>query len=338
MLKIELLITYLFLVLTTGIYGQMYTSGRFIYTREGEKVVLRGVNEMLVWSSDPNGSWVMAEIAKTGANAVRISCQDDYSADKLEKAVQNANLNGMIVMPSIWHATGKWDQLQRCVDYWLRDDVKTALQNNESHLLLNIANEAGNNSITDAQFVLEYKKAITQLRDSGYQCPLVIDGTDWGKNYKILLKNWDELNKHDPLENIIVSAHNYWNGSERQRKNKLCRLKLNGTVPKVNEKVIMMRSFVNRSKKAFPLFLAKDQRLRLGIVPIRLMIMALNNVIRTKLAGWAGAGGWLTMAIVPGNTTGQLTAILEAGKQKLVPIWLLTIFFRYATHQNALCR
>lgn len=218
MLKIELLITYLFLVLTTGIYGQMYISGRFIYTSEGEKVVLRGVNEMLVWSSDPNGSWVMAEIAKTGANVVRISCQDDYSADKLEKAVQNANFNGMIVMPSIWHATGKWDQLQRCVDYWLRDDVKTALQNNESHLLLNIANEAGNHSITDAQFVSEYKKAVTQLRDAGYQCPLVIDGTDWGKNYNILLKNWDELNKHDPLENIIVSAHTYWNGSESQRK------------------------------------------------------------------------------------------------------------------------
>ena len=44
--------------------GQMYTQGRFIYTADGEKVILRGVNEMLVWSTDPSGSWVMAEMAK----------------------------------------------------------------------------------------------------------------------------------------------------------------------------------------------------------------------------------------------------------------------------------
>lgn len=197
--------------------GQMYTQGRFIYTADGEKVILRGVNEMLVWSTDPSGSWVMAEMAKTGANAVRFSCQNNYSAENLEKAIQNANKNGMVAMPSIWHATGKWNELQRCVDYWLRDDVKKVLQKNEQFLMLNIANEAGNNDITDAQFVDGYQRAIDQLRKAGYKCPLVIDGTDWGKNYEILIRNWETLNGHDPLKNIVVSAHTYWNGTQELR-------------------------------------------------------------------------------------------------------------------------
>ncbi len=50
----------------------MQVRGRHIYSAAGERVILRGVNEMFSISKDPTGSWVMGEIAKTGANAVRI--------------------------------------------------------------------------------------------------------------------------------------------------------------------------------------------------------------------------------------------------------------------------
>jgi hypothetical protein len=48
-----------------------YVSGRFLYAPNGEKVVLRGINNMNV-VSDQTGERSFPEIAKTGANVVRI--------------------------------------------------------------------------------------------------------------------------------------------------------------------------------------------------------------------------------------------------------------------------
>jgi uncharacterized protein YjdB len=204
-------------LICTSTFGQMYTNGRYIYTQNNEKVVLRGVNEMFVWSSDPAGSWIMPEIAKTGANSVRIATQDDYSATNLRNAIVNARNNGMIAMPAIWHATGKWSELQRCVNYWLRSDVKSAIQDNEQFVLLNIANEAGDWSVTHQQFVDGYKSAITQLRNAGYKCPLVIDASGWGWDYNRLFGAWQELNNHDPRKAIIPSVHTYWNTNHQAK-------------------------------------------------------------------------------------------------------------------------
>ena len=50
----------------------MYVNGRYLYSAAGEKVILRGMNEMYVWSSDQTGAWSLGEIAKTGANSVRL--------------------------------------------------------------------------------------------------------------------------------------------------------------------------------------------------------------------------------------------------------------------------
>src|SRR5215213_10089521 len=48
-----------------------YVQGRHLYDKTGEKVILYGVNKMIYWM-DIDGIPSYAEIAKTGANAVRI--------------------------------------------------------------------------------------------------------------------------------------------------------------------------------------------------------------------------------------------------------------------------
>ena len=196
----------------------MYVEGRHIYTAAGERVVLRGVNEMFVWSDDPTGSWVMEEIAKTGANSIRIVTTTDYDASDLDEVIQNSIKNGMIPMPECHSATGRWEELQTCVDYWLRPDIVEVINSHEKWVLLNIANEAGG-SVSQDDFLEGYKSAIDQIRDAGIRVPLVIDGVDWGKEYVMLLDSWETLNSHDPENAIIVSAHTYWVGSEEDRKN-----------------------------------------------------------------------------------------------------------------------
>ena len=196
----------------------MAVKGRHIYTTAGERVVLRGVNEMFSISKDPTGSWVMAEIAKTGANSVRIFTLADTPAATLEALIGNAVANGMIPIPECHSATGKWEKLGLCVDYWTRPDVAAAIKRHEKWVLLNIANEAGA-EVSAEDFRAGYGHAITRIRAAGIATPLVIDGAGWGQEYKILLDSWDDLNAHDPLKSVIVSAHSYWIGSEAERMN-----------------------------------------------------------------------------------------------------------------------
>jgi hypothetical protein len=86
----------------------------------------------------------------------------------------------------------------------------------ERWVLLNIANEAGAR-VSGEDFLAGYRDAITRIRGAGIRTPLVIDGVDWGKEYRMLLSSWRALNEHDPLHSVIVSAHTYWIGSEAER-------------------------------------------------------------------------------------------------------------------------
>ena len=195
----------------------MRVEGRHIYTAAGERVVLRGVNEMLSISKDPTGTWVMAEIAKTGANSVRIFTLTDFPADKLDAAIGNAVANGMIPIPECHNATGKWEKLPDCVAYWTRPDIAAVIRKHRRWVLLNIANEAGA-EVSREDFVAGYRSAINAIRAAGIDVPLVIDGAGWGQEYRNLLASWPELNQHDPRRQVIVSAHSYWIGSEAERK------------------------------------------------------------------------------------------------------------------------
>jgi len=86
----------------------MTVNGRFLYTAAGERVVLRGVNEMFSASSDSTGKYTLPEIAKTGANAVRIMTQPSYPATSLDAIIRNTIANGMIPIVECHAATGKW--------------------------------------------------------------------------------------------------------------------------------------------------------------------------------------------------------------------------------------
>ena len=196
----------------------MQVKGRHIYTADGERVVLRGVNEMFSVSSDPTGSWVMVEIAKTGANSVRIFTLPDVSAEVLDALIGNAIKNGMIPIPECHAATGKWEKLQDCIAYWARPEIAAVINRHRRWVLLNLANEAGA-EVSREDFVSGYKQAIDQVRAAGIDVPLVIDGAGWGQEYRNLLGSWSELNAHDPRKAVVVSAHSYWIGSEEERKN-----------------------------------------------------------------------------------------------------------------------
>lgn len=193
----------------------MTVNGKNLFDANGEQVVLRGVNEMFIWSDDPTGDTLMTEIAKTGANTVRIVWlreKDDEiaSPENLDKVIQNAINNGMFPMPELHGATGDLEKLQSQVDYWVRPNIVEVLKKHESYLLLNIANECGDHEVKAPEFLGAYKKSISRIRETGLKCPLVIDASGWGQDLDILLETGHELLKHDPEHNLLFSVHIWW--------------------------------------------------------------------------------------------------------------------------------
>ncbi|MBN2442120.1 MAG: cellulase family glycosylhydrolase [Spirochaetales bacterium] len=182
---------------------------RYLYTAYDEKVILRGINRLIIWV-DKDGRPSFTEMAKTGANSARIVWLTVGTADQLDTVITNCIAEKMIPMIELHDATGKWDKLQYCVDYWTREDIVKVIEKHQEYLLVNIGNEIGDNSVSPDEFKRGYKEAVQRMRQAGIQAPLIIDGSDWGKNIDILQESGFYLIEADPLHNLMFSVHMWW--------------------------------------------------------------------------------------------------------------------------------
>jgi len=193
-------------------------SGRHLYTPCNDRVLLRGVNKMAVWTQELDvRKQSYEEIRKTGANCVRIvwlaqpgPTEVDAGPDGLDRTIQDCIDNDMIPMIELHDATGQWAKLQMVLDYWKRPDVLSVIKKHEKYLIVNIANECGDFEVTDEMFKTGYEDALKQLRTAGIKTPLVIDAADWGKNLAQLVRVGPYLMEKDPDKNVMFSVHTYW--------------------------------------------------------------------------------------------------------------------------------
>ena len=183
--------------------------GRHLYDRYGEKVTLYGVNKMVIYT-DRDGLPSFTEIAKTGANVVRIVWLTEGSAQELDTAITNAVSHQLIPLVDCHDSTGKWEMLQPCVDYWVRPDVLEVLKKHEAYLLVNIANEAGNSSPPDTEYRAAYELAVRRMRAAGIHVPLIIDAASWGQSINSLQTNGPYLIQADPDHNLMFAIHMWW--------------------------------------------------------------------------------------------------------------------------------
>lgn len=211
----------------------------------GKPVLLRGVNKMFIFEQDQAkriGTNILPEIAKTGANCVRIvwSMQRfdanntliDTSVKELDAVITNCKAQKMIPIIDLTDFTGDtdsrsgFDKLSVYVDFWTRPDVFAVLKKHENALIINIANEAAPEcDDSDEQlngilpeYVQKYTDAIIKMRAAGIKVPLIIDGLDFGKSLKCFsfirtgqsINTATELLKADSMKNLIFSFHSYW--------------------------------------------------------------------------------------------------------------------------------
>jgi len=186
----------------------LYVKGSQLYAPDGEPILLRGINHMFIWTDKEGKS--IPEMAKTGANSVRIVWDTYGATEDLDKLIVKSINNGMIPIVEVHGATGKWEKLPEMVDYWVRPDVVNLIKKYERYLLVNIANEAGKDAVPSTEYLAVYKAAILKIRKAGIRSPLVIDADGYGNNPNNLLSQGQALIAADPRHNLLLSLHIYW--------------------------------------------------------------------------------------------------------------------------------
>ncbi len=202
------------LLLAAGLpgYGQMKVNGRFLYDHLGNQIILRGVEQD--FGGNKSGSYI-DEIARTGANAVRICFNVNYplTAGEIESMIQRAIAKKMVcfITPG-WYK----DDLQQPAYFLNRPDIKEVLMRYQNYIIIEVVGEP--EWFGDApRWAAECKESITIVRNAGYTCPLNMFPTGYGRDVATLEEKGAEVFNHDPLKNVIFQLQayydNHWSGA-----------------------------------------------------------------------------------------------------------------------------
>lgn len=227
---------------TTG--ATMKTQGRFLYDACGEKVVLKGYNHMTCWTdwagTPRDGLPMFSEMAKTGANVVRMTWIQDAGAGvpaittaQLDAAMGNAIANKLIPMPEIHDYTCQWSTqaITNTINFWTKPDVVAIFKKYERFALLNFANEMSAPNATE--YVKEYTRALVAIRSAGIHVPIVLDSSSCGQDEAMILNAAPALIKADPDHNVIMSLHIYWTDQNAARIAKIVSDSIAANIPMI---------------------------------------------------------------------------------------------------------
>jgi mannan endo-1,4-beta-mannosidase len=188
-----------------------HVSGRNLYDPCGERVIVRGVEQMF-WQT----TWILPsfvdEIGRTGANTVRVLPQisaptpdggQPLSLAGTEDLIRRGIQSHMLVDVAI---NGGKDP-----DIYLRSDVKTMLLKYEKNIVIHAVGEAYES--TGSAWATRVKGVISRLRAGGYKAPLYIMSIDGGRNLPAILTYGADIFASDPLKNVVFGWQAYWGSS-----------------------------------------------------------------------------------------------------------------------------
>lgn len=236
------------------------TNGNKIIDPCGNEFTMKGVNYSLSddWNFPGNlnnGKELSAQIIQANPNTVRIQWYADYgqptrpaltleSLDSVISRFYRANIVTVLELHDYTHihtdTTGFNNDI---VGWWTSAPVLQLIEKHRKNIIVNVANEYGpsmwisgnvnpNYAAEIVTWRKHYKSVISQLRSAGIKVPLMIDAPQYGMDHETVIAVASEFNDSDPMHNIIMSCHAYWDESAASIEAKVNSLS-NLTVPVV---------------------------------------------------------------------------------------------------------
>ncbi|MET4081885.1 mannan endo-1,4-beta-mannosidase [Pedobacter sp. UYP30] len=205
-------------------FGLHVKDGKYLADKCDNKIILRGVNMGNIYAVN-FGLKELEEIEKTGANAVRIVLEKQYkdyskggvvtalTAEKIEPLIKSCIEKGMIPVLELHDYTGSADisaDLPKATQWWITGEIKTLLLRYNKSIIINVANEPDNGNASAATYRDVNIRAIKTLRDAGYNCPIMLDASGYGKDHTIFISQGKAILEADPLHDLLFSVHAYW--------------------------------------------------------------------------------------------------------------------------------
>lgn len=179
----------------------------------GEPLALRGVAEFIGWTAGSDGDPEYFEMAKTGANAVRVMWQQTGEAAALGLAIENAVAEGLVPVVELqgtFRSVPEDEALRESLAYWLQPAVLEVLIGHEKSLVLEISSWV-TQSLPRVAWVDLYADALAELRAAGLRLPIAIVEPTWSLDPVNVAEAMVELAERDPLHNVVL-AFDFWSG------------------------------------------------------------------------------------------------------------------------------
>lgn len=176
-------------------------------------MILRGINHTLFWGWKEHNEAAIPEIAKAGANSIRLvygSGMGHATVEEQRRTIQAALDAGMIPVPENHDATCDTARadLDAVVAWWLQPDRAAMVRSFGDRIVLNIANEWG--SFDGPAWAAAYSDAVSALRSAGITAPIMIDaGGACGQNPRSVRDFGQVVLEADPDRNVMFSVHLY---------------------------------------------------------------------------------------------------------------------------------
>lgn len=198
--------------------GVFSTEKTNLIDAQGNVFVIKGMNNPHAWFGE-KAYQALDDIHAIGSNTIRIVWDTKGKDAELERIIKRCIELEMIPMVELHDVTGNTsgERLADMARWYAEPERVKMLKAYERFLLLNIANEWGDNKTKAKHWKISYANCINIMRKAGYRTTLVIDAPGWGQNINPIVKCGQELIDCDPLHNILFSIHMYgkWNKSER---------------------------------------------------------------------------------------------------------------------------
>jgi hypothetical protein len=187
----------------------LHVNGKFLNDGDGKQILLRGPELVFRWgvysgvtssgvdvaweggSNNNVGSATIREIAKTGANALRIFGGVGNELDSV--------LNTAIVEQKMFVVVGRVD--------WTNPQMKATLQKYAKYVMIH---PRGEFTHRDASlWRTEALKVVKEIRALGYTSPIEIGTTGYGQTWSTIAMYGKEVADSDPLKNIVFLLQLY---------------------------------------------------------------------------------------------------------------------------------